>query len=327
MSRTDRTGRQTSTNPVLERLRTGGRKSLARAITIVENNLDGRKEILKAISENFGNAHVVGVTGPPGVGKSTLIDACIPEIRKLGKTVAVLAVDPSSHISGGAILGDRVRMARHGQDDGVFIRSVAARGHLGGLSTTALNIINLFDATAWDTIIVETVGTGQSEIEISKLADTTILVESPGRGDEIQAIKAGMLEIADIVVVNKSDIPEADSTMSDLRQAIALRHASNSPQLLKTIASTGEGISELIDIVRRLGDELKQPDRLNSKFGRMHYLVARNLSEAVEREILNSDDEEISQLIQRIFMGEVDTDLIAKQFKAYVGRYSNSPDE
>ncbi len=327
MSHSARTGIQISTDPVLQKLHSGGRKSLARAITIVENNLEGRKEILKAISENIGNAHIVGVTGPPGVGKSTLIDACIPEIRKLDGTVAVLAVDPSSHISGGAILGDRVRMAQHGQDDGVFIRSVAARGHLGGLSTTALNIINLFDATAWNTIIVETVGTGQSEIEISELADTTIVVESPGRGDEIQAIKAGMLEIADIVVVNKSDMPEADSTMSDLRQAIAMRHAFKTPLLLKTIASSGEGISELTEHVHRIGDELDHSDRLNSKLGRIQKLVARNLSEAVEQELLNSDDDAISQLIRRIFIGEIDTGRIAQEIKAYIGRYSKFPDE
>ncbi len=327
MIHTARTGNQTSAKSVLEKLHAGGRKSLARAITIVENNLEGRKEILKAISENIGNAHVIGVTGPPGVGKSTLIDACIPEIRKLGRTVAVLAVDPSSHISGGAILGDRVRMAQHGQDDGVFIRSVAARGHLGGLSTTALNIINLFDATVWNTIIVETVGTGQSEIEISELADTIIVVESPGRGDEIQAIKAGMLEIADIVVVNKSDMPDADSTLSDLRQAIALRHASKSPLLLKTIASSGEGISELIDSVHQIGDEQDHSNRLNSKLGRMHKLVARNLGEAVEQELLNSDDEAISQLIRRIFIGEIDTDRIAQEIKSYVGRFSDFPSE
>ncbi|MDE0309611.1 MAG: methylmalonyl Co-A mutase-associated GTPase MeaB [Acidiferrobacterales bacterium] len=310
---------------ILERLQTGGRKSLARAITIVENNLVGQEEILKAICDKIGNAHVIGVTGPPGVGKSTLIDACIPEIRKLGRTVAVLAVDPSSHVSGGAILGDRVRMARHGHDEGVFIRSVAARGHLGGLTTTALNIINLFDATDWNAIIVETVGTGQSEVEISQLADTVVVVESPGRGDEIQAIKAGLLEIADIVVVNKSDMPEADSTMSDLSQAIALRHAAKSPLLLKTIASGGEGVSELIDRVVRMGDDLKSVDRLESKIGRMRKLVARNVGEALEQAIASSDDEAISQLIGRVLAGEVNADRIARDIMTYVSRNPDFP--
>ena len=322
MSSVDSTGSQSSDNPTLERLRTGGRKSLARAITIVENNLDGRKDILTAISENLGNAHVVGVTGPPGVGKSTLIDACIPTIRKLDRTVAVLAVDPSSHTSGGAILGDRVRMAQHAHDDGVFIRSVAARGHLGGLSATAMNIINLFDATDWDTIIVETVGTGQSEIEVSELADTTVVVESPGRGDEVQAIKAGLLEIADIVVVNKADLAHSYSTMSDLRQAISLRHTAKSPLLLKTIASSGEGVAELIENVCQCGDQLSKSDRLKSKFEKVQKLVARNLGESVEREFRDADNEAISQLIVRIFIGELDTRQIAKEVSAALVGYS-----
>ena len=327
MSSVDSTGSQSSDNPTLERLQSGGRKSLARAITIVENNLDGRRDILTAISENLGNAHVVGVTGPPGVGKSTLIDACIPAIRKLDRTVAVLAVDPSSHTSGGAILGDRVRMAQHAQDDGVFIRSVAARGHLGGLSATAMNIINLFDATDWDTIIVETVGTGQSEIEISELADTTIVVESPGRGDEVQAIKAGLLEIADIVVVNKADLAHSDSTMSDLRQAISLRHTAKSPLLLKTVASSGEGVAELIENVCQFGDQLSKSDRLTSKFEKVQKLVARNLGESVEREFRDADNEVISQLIWRIFVGELDTRQIAKEVSATLVGFSEIQDK
>ena len=326
MSLSEETGKLSRKNPILDRLQAGGRKSLARAITIVENNLDGRQEILTAVSENLGNAHVVGVTGPPGVGKSTLIDACIPEIRKRGKTVAVLAVDPSSHTSGGAILGDRVRMAQHGQDDGVFIRSVAARGHLGGLSSTALNIINLFDATDWDTIIVETVGTGQSEIEISILADTTVVVESPGRGDEVQAIKAGLLEIADVVVVNKSDVEHSDATVSDIRQAISLRHASKQPELMKTTATSGEGIDELIDVIIQQGEQQTGDNHRNSKTDRLQKLVARMIGEAVGREFQNADSQAISNLVQRISTGQIDAEQVARQIKSYLENYAGTVD-
>ena len=285
MTKSNKAGDSTDPNPVLANLFDGTRKSLARAITVVENNLGSKQKILQAIRSKLGRAHVIGVTGPPGVGKSTFIDACIPELRALGQSVAVVAVDPSSHFSGGAILGDRVRMAQHAEDSGVFIRSVAARGHLGGLSTTARNIIDLFDAAGWDKIIVETVGAGQSEIEISELADTVVVLESPGLGDEIQSIKAGVIEVADFIVVNKADLPQSDLTMSYLKNSIALRHSEKSPRVLKVTSTTGEGVPEL---VRQICDDIERLDefeRTRTVAEQNRRSVARIVAESIERAI------------------------------------------
>ena len=313
MNRSGNTGNEASENPILTNLVQGSRNSLARAITIVENNLAGRKDILQAIASHLGNAHVVGITGPPGVGKSTLIDACIPAFRGLGKSVAVLAIDPSSHVSGGAILGDRVRMAGHSEDEGVFIRSVAARGHLGGLSATTMHIINLFDAAQWDTIVVETVGTGQSEIEISELADTTVVVESPGLGDEIQAIKAGILEIADIIVVNKADLPQADLTQSDLSLSISHRHSLKTPKVLKSTATTREGIPELVNEICSHADDVMTQDRSKSTLERTRKLTARILGENVEQEFLNSKNSAVEKILKFIQSGEIESDSLARE--------------
>ena len=313
MNRSGNTGNEASENPILTNLVQGSRNSLARAITIVENNLAGRKDILQAIANHLGNAHVVGITGPPGVGKSTLIDACIPAFRGLDKSVAVLAIDPSSHVSGGAILGDRVRMAGHSEDEGVFIRSVAARGHLGGLSATTMHIINLFDAAQWDTIVVETVGTGQSEIEISGLADTTVVVGSPGLGDEVQAIKAGLLEIADIIVVNKADLPQADLTQSDLSLSISLRHSLKTPKVLKSTATTGEGIPELVNEICSHADDVMTQDRSKSTLERTRKLTARILGENVEQEFLNSEDSAVEKILKIIQSGEIESDSLARE--------------
>ncbi len=298
--------------PLTELIRTD-RSSLARAITVVENNLEGASDILNEIESNLGRAHIVGITGPPGVGKSTLIDTAIGEIRKLGKSVAVLAVDPSSHISGGAILGDRVRMAGHSDDDDVFIRSVAARGHLGGLSATALNIVHVFDAAGWDIIVVETVGTGQSEIEISELADTTVVIESPGLGDEVQAIKAGLLEIADVIVVNKADLPQADLTVSELNHAIALRHSAKTPAVLKTSATENEGIVELVAEINRHGSEAVQGDRSEAVNLRSKKIVARILGESVERQFRQQNTDGSHHLARQIQTGSIDADELAEK--------------
>ena len=307
MNKPDHSGSPARANSVLNDLR-GNRNLLARAITVLENNLEGRNGIYEAIRGQLGNGHVIGVTGPPGVGKSTLIDSCIPVFREHSKSVAVLAVDPSSRISGGAILGDRVRMARHTEDDGVFIRSVAARGHLGGLSPTTLNIINLFDAAKWEVIIVETVGTGQSEIEISELADTTVVVESPGHGDEIQAIKAGLLEVADIIVVNKSDHPQVDLTVSDLENSILLRHSKNKPQVMKTIATSGDGVSELVGSICEHRQNNKQRDR--SELTRNY--IARALGAQVELEFANSKNDRLDALYGVIESGHITIEDLAR---------------
>ena len=244
------------------------RLALARAISLIENGRAGAEELHARLLPQCGHAHVVGITGAPGAGKSTLINALLAELLPRGHRVAVLAVGPSSPISGGAILGDRVRMTDHGSSDEVFIRSMSSRGHLGGLSRTTGKLIDVFDAAGFDIVMVETVGTGQSEVEISRYADTRIVVCPPGLGDEVQTIKAGILEIADILVVNKGDLPQAQRAQLDLQALQALRHPSASGwqvPVLATVASTGKGVTELIASfeeharIAGIGQRLKTP--------------------------------------------------------------------
>jgi LAO/AO transport system kinase len=213
-----------------------------------------------------GRAHVVGVTGPPGVGKSTLVAALVKEVRASGRTVAVVAIDPSSPITGGAILGDRVRMQQHAGDAGVFIRSMAARGHIGGLAGTTAAAVSVLAACGFDLVIIETVGTGQSEVEVAALADTTVVLQAPETGDEIQAMKAGLLEVADVVVVGKSDRPGADRAASQLRAMLAIgrpaeaapegpRPRPKRPLLLLASGASGQGVPELLEALDRRRDD------------------------------------------------------------------------
>jgi len=226
----------------------GDRRTVARAITSLENQDETAYVIRAALAEHVGRAHVIGVTGPPGGGKSTLISALITDLRSRGQSVAVVAIDPSSPFTGGAVLGDRIRMGKHQADAGVFIRSLASRGHLGGLARAAADVIDVFDAAGFDIVIVETVGAGQSEIDITRIADTRLVVCPPGLGDDIQAIKAGILEIADAFVVSKADLPDARRTESELLAMLALRRdQSAAPPVLKTVATSGQGIGELVD--------------------------------------------------------------------------------
>ncbi len=230
------------------------RPALARAITLLENDRPGAAELMAALAPRCGRAHVVGITGAPGAGKSTLINALIGEFTSRGRSVAVVAVDPSSPISGGSILGDRLRMDEHGARDDVFIRSVPSRGHLGGLSKTAGRVIDIFDAAGYEVVIVETVGAGQSEVEIRHFADSNLVVCPPGLGDEVQAIKAGIVEIADLLVVNKADLPQAERTVLDLTTAMQLRHRPGwQVRVLKTIATSGEGVAALVDAIAEHG--------------------------------------------------------------------------
>ena len=242
------------------------RPALARAITLLENDRPGAAELMAELAPRCGHAHVVGVTGAPGAGKSTLINALIGEFTRRGRSVAVVAVDPSSPISGGSILGDRLRMDEHGSRDDVFIRSLSSRGHLGGLSKTAGRVIDVFDAVGYEVVIVETVGAGQSEVEIRHFADTNIVVCPPGLGDDVQAIKAGIIEIADLLVVNKADLPQAGRTVLDLTTATQLRHRADwKVQVLKTVATSGEGVAALVDAIEAhgraagIGKRLKRP--------------------------------------------------------------------
>jgi LAO/AO transport system kinase len=233
-----------------ERIRGGDRRALARAITAVENETGEAASIRAALAAHLGRAQVTGITGPPGAGKSTLVNALVKVLVGYGRRVAVIAVDPSSPVSGGAVLGDRVRMGEMQGHDAVFIRSLAARGHLGGLSRTAAQVIDVLDAAGFDDVLVETVGAGQSEVEVAKVAAHRLVVCPPGLGDDVQAIKAGILEIADAFVVNKADLPDAARTERELRAMLALRTgtaADAQPPVLKTVATNGEGVAALAD--------------------------------------------------------------------------------
>lgn len=235
------------TDTLHQRILRAERRTLARAISSLENNDELSHEVRLAVAGHVGRAHVIGVTGPPGAGKSTLVSAVIAGLRQRGRTVAVVAIDPSSPFTGGAVLGDRIRMGDRQSDEGVFIRSLASRGHLGGLAAAAGDVIDLFDAAGFDAVIVETVGAGQSEVEVTRYADTRIVACPPGLGDDVQAIKAGVLEIADVFVVTKGDLPDAKRTEADLQAMLSLRrHATGTPPVMKVSAPTGQGVDELV---------------------------------------------------------------------------------
>lgn len=237
----------------------GDRRALARLLTAVENRTPIAEGALRRLYRSAGRAQLIGITGPPGAGKSTLVAALIAELRRAGRPVAVVAVDPSSPITGGAVLGDRVRMQAYATDDGVFIRSMASRGHSGGLSPATSAAAAVLDAAGFDVVLIETVGTGQSEVEVAATADTTVVVEAPEMGDEIQAIKAGLLEVADLIVVNKGDRPGAQRTASQLlamlsdtpREARPGRPVPKHPEVLVTTAATGDGVAELLAALDR----------------------------------------------------------------------------
>ncbi|WP_457629923.1 methylmalonyl Co-A mutase-associated GTPase MeaB [Oceanithermus sp.] len=254
---------------VAESFFAGDRRALARALTWVESGLPEGEALLKR-ARGRGRARVVGLTGSPGSGKSTLADRLIGAVRERGQTVAVLAVDPSSPFTGGAILGDRIRMMRHHKDEGVFIRSMASRGSLGGLAGATVGALALLEAFGFDWIFVETVGVGQSEVDIARVADTTVLVLTPAAGDAVQAFKAGVMEIADLIVVNKFDLPGGDRVVQELRATLEFappRPAGWQVPVLTTVAATGQGTAELLKAIeehhRHLEEHgLLEPHRL-----------------------------------------------------------------
>ncbi len=230
----------------------GDVRASARLMRDLDDQRPGAVEVMKRLFPHTGRAFVLGVTGNPGAGKSTVVDALIDLYRKQGKTVGVVAVDPTSPFSGGAILGDRIRMQRHATDPGVFIRSLATRGHLGGLSRSTGEVVAVLDAMGHDVVIVETVGVGQDEVDVVTQAETAVVVTVPGLGDEIQAIKAGILEIADVLVVNKADREGADRTQHDLISMLELRgHDAPPVEIVRTVATSGKGIDELANAVER----------------------------------------------------------------------------
>jgi LAO/AO transport system kinase len=229
-----------------QQIRAGDLRALARAATGLENRDPQALALLREMEPFAGRARVVGITGPPGAGKSTLVDAMAAELRRQGKTLAVIAVDPTSRITGGAILGDRIRMSRHHGDSGVFVRSMATRGSTGGLARATADLVRLMDAAGRDYVIVETVGVGQDEIEIANLAQVTVVVLVPGMGDDVQAIKAGIMEIADIFAINKADLPGADRVEREIHAA------TGAIPIVKTVATEGTGVAALLEAVARV---------------------------------------------------------------------------
>ena len=246
-----------SVDDLVARARSGDHRAVARLISLVENASPRLREVTQALMPHAGTAAIVGITGSPGVGKSTSTSAMVTVYREAGKRVGVLAIDPSSPFSGGALLGDRIRMQQHATDPEVYIRSMASRGHLGGLAWATPQAVRVLDAAGCDVVLVETVGVGQAEVDIASLADSTVVLLAPGMGDGIQAAKAGILEIADLLVVNKADRDGANATVRDLRAMLALGQRQPGawrPPVLTTIASRGEGVAEVVSEVNRHRD-------------------------------------------------------------------------
>ncbi|AEK73930.1 lysine/arginine/ornithine transport system kinase [Thermococcus sp. 4557] len=298
---------------LIERMLTGDKRATARLITLVENDEEKAREIISKIYPHTGNAYIVGITGPPGAGKSTLLDKLIRVAREEGKVVGVIAIDPTSPFTGGALLGDRIRMQRHSTDPGVFIRSMATRGSLGGLAKATADAIKVLDAYGCDVIFVETVGVGQIEIDIVKTADTVVLVTVPGLGDDIQAIKAGLMEIADVFVINKADKEGADATYFELSMMLDLEkerweRRGWRPRIVETVATTMRGIRDLWSAINEHREFLERSGEIERKrqfraeeevktivSGRISRLVGEKLGE-----------EEISSLIGMVVRREID---------------------
>ncbi len=329
---------------LVEPLRSGDRRSLARLLTAVENEREGVQAALTALYPHTGQAWVIGLTGAPGTGKSSLVTELAKAYRAKGETVAILAVDPTSPFTGGAILGDRIRMRELSGDKGVFIRSMATRGSLGGLARATRDAIRVLDAAGFDRVLVETVGAGQSEVDIVRAAYTTIVIEAPGLGDDVQAIKAGILEIADVLVVNKADRPGVDSTVRALRTMLELGHpasreqmvshhgktmvvevatASNHdfwlPPVIRTVATEGEGIDELIAAVEAHRQYLTQADRMH-QLEQQHVemeLVDRVRDELVKQLFSVLPAEKLRDVVKQVQSRSLDPQTAVNQLLAF----------
>jgi len=306
---------------LVDGLARGERRPLARLLTLVEDGTPEQlREVVGALHPLAGNARVLGISGSPGVGKSTLTDGVASTLRAEGRTVAVLAVDPSSPFSGGALLGDRVRMQGHHADPGVFIRSMAARGHLGGLSFATPQAVLVLDAAGFDDVIIETVGVGQSEVEIAATADTTVIALAPGMGDGIQAAKAGILEVADVFVINKADNAGAGKLESELRGMLELGHATApagdedapgwSPPILRTVAVRSEGIAELVAAIDAHGEHLARAGAgADRRLARARHLVRELALESTRRtfaQLEAGEDGLLDALATRVVARELD---------------------
>ncbi|MEV7597480.1 methylmalonyl Co-A mutase-associated GTPase MeaB [Kitasatospora sp. NPDC089797] len=297
---------------LVEQAREGRPRAVARLITLVENAAPQLREAMAALAPYTGQAYTVGLTGSPGVGKSTTTSALVSAYRRLGKRVGVLAVDPSSPFSGGALLGDRVRMQDHATDPEVFIRSMATRGHLGGLSWAAPQALRVLDAAGCEVILVETVGVGQSEVEVAAQADTAVVLLAPGMGDGIQAAKAGILEIGDVFVVNKADRDGADATARELNHMLGLGEARGAgdwrPPIVKTVAARGEGVDEVVEALEKHRAWLEEHGELAARRRRRaaQEIEAIALAELRARIGDLSGDRQLAGLAERVVAGELD---------------------
>lgn len=293
----------------------GKPRAIARGISMVENDSPEAQNLLKELFPHTGKSTIIGITGSPGSGKSTLVDKLIGYVRKDNKELGIIAVDPSSPFSGGAILGDRIRMMRHSTDPGIFIRSMATRGHLGGLAKASGEAITILEASGKDIVLVETVGVGQDEVEVVKFADIILVVLIPGAGDEIQAFKAGLMEIADIFVLNKADSPEADKTEKQIQAMLELGLKDKPiPPVVKTIATDGKGIQALFEEIERVlsarDHELQASRKKRLIFWMLKDIISNKLYRAVSDKIRDSEFED---LIAKIYRREVDPYTAADQ--------------
>ena len=296
---------------LVQKILQGDTRAAARLMSLVENGAGEAVSALKALYPHTGKAYVVGVTGPPGSGKSTLVDGITEELRRLDKSVGIVAVDPTSPFTGGAILADRIRMQRHSLDPGVFIRSMATRGHLGGLARATNDVVDILDAAGKDYVIIETVGVGQDEVEVVKAAHTSVVVAVPGMGDEIQAIKAGIMEIGDLFVVNKADRDGADRTVTEIEMMLHLGKATEGwqPRVLKTVAVKGEGIAELTRTIlehqafMQTAEGRRQKGKERSRWVFWELLQEQVTGRVVEKVIGNGT---LDRLIERIAARETD---------------------
>jgi len=293
-----------------DRLLQGDKRACARLITLIENDAPEAKAALKELYPYTGRAHIIGVTGPPGAGKSSLVDKLTQYYRDQKKTVGIIAVDPSSPFTGGALLGDRIRMQDRATDPGVFIRSMGTRGHMGGLALATKDAIKILDAFGKDIIIVETVGTGQDEVDIVKAADTVLVVTMPSMGDDIQAIKAGILEIGDIFAVNKADLDYADRAVMELEMMLDLSAEKKwRPPVIKTVAHTGEGVTELAESLQSHWEYLQKEGLFSEKRRmRVEMELLEVLNQYIVREILERTKKtnEFNTLVECILQRKTD---------------------
>jgi LAO/AO transport system kinase len=309
----------------IEQLRSGDVRALARAISTVENRVPGWSELMKALFRHSGKARVLGLTGPPGAGKSTLVDQLARFYRKHNRSVGIIAVDPTSPYTGGAILGDRIRMQEHFSDPGIYIRSMATRGSLGGLARTTADVTTVLDASGRDLIMIETVGVGQDEVDIVRLADVTILILVPGMGDDVQTIKAGIMEIADIFVINKSDRDGAENVEREIRslQSLAMRHDGWTPPIVKTVASQGAGIEELAGAIADYEAYLQKKNlALNKSVENWQQRLVEMLRDSMlEKAQAHFDDGKLAQLAADVAEHKRDPYTLVEEIAASVVKY------